>query len=95
MRRCYLISYDISSDKRRNQVFDLLTANGDRVQYSVFFCELNKKELATLKLEITPIINNNEDQVLFVDMGEARSAVENRVEALGQAYVPPSRVLVV
>lgn len=94
-RRCYIITYDISDDRRRNKVFDLLTANGNHVQYSVFFCDLNKRELAALRLELVPMINHKEDQVLIVDMGASDGAVEARVEAIGLAYDPPSRIIVV
>ena len=38
MRRRFLITYDISDDKRRNNVFKALRDCGDHVQYSVFIC---------------------------------------------------------
>ncbi|MGI6496948.1 MAG: CRISPR-associated endonuclease Cas2 [Kiritimatiellia bacterium] len=41
MRRFYLVSYDIPDDKRRARVFKLMRGWGERVQYSVFCCQLN------------------------------------------------------
>ncbi|HUT57607.1 MAG TPA: CRISPR-associated endonuclease Cas2, partial [Phycisphaerae bacterium] len=40
MRRRYLVTYDISDDKRRDLVFKTLRDRGDHVQFSVFLCEL-------------------------------------------------------
>ncbi len=37
-RRHFLITYDISDDKRRTKVFHTLQANGDHAQFSVFLC---------------------------------------------------------
>ena len=48
-RRHYLVTYDVSDDKRRTHLFKLLEGNGDHVQYSVFFC-FNKANL-TLKAQ--------------------------------------------
>lgn len=44
----YVISYDISEDKRRNKVAKLLEGYGHRVQYSVFECHINEKKLKML-----------------------------------------------
>jgi CRISPR-associated protein Cas2 len=48
MRRRYVISYDISDDKRRTRVFELLLGNGDHVQFSVFLADLSQRELIVL-----------------------------------------------
>ena len=49
-RRNFLVSYDVSDDKRRTKIFHLLLANGDHAQFSVFLCQLNATELARLFL---------------------------------------------
>ena len=87
--------YDIVDDKRRNKIFELLSGNGNHVQYSVFFCDLNQKEQAQLRLDIRAVINDKEDQILFIDMGLAEGAIEMRVEAIGKPYTPPSRTNVI
>lgn len=79
-RRHYLVSYDVSDDKRRTRLFKLLEGEGDHVQYSVFFCELNATERARLRATITQIIHEREDQGL---------------EVLGSPYDPLTRTLVV
>lgn len=40
----YLISYDIAVDKRRTKIAKLLEGFGQRVQYSVFECDLTTKQ---------------------------------------------------
>ena len=47
-RKRFLVTYDVSDDKRRTQIFKTLYAYGDHAQYSVFFCELNAREYAEL-----------------------------------------------
>ena len=44
----YIISYDISIDKRRAKIAKLLEGFGQRVQYSVFECNLDDRECAVL-----------------------------------------------
>lgn len=44
----YIISYDISDDKRRNEIADILKDVGSRVQYSVFECLLAEDQFRVL-----------------------------------------------
>lgn len=94
-RRHYLVSYDISDDKRRTTLFQTLQAQGDHAQYSVFFCELNAAELADLRGRITEIIHQDDDQVLILDLGTAERPLNNGLEVLGSPYEPLVRTLVV
>ena len=94
-RRHYLVSYDISDDKRRNKVFDILEGQGDRVQYSVFFCDLSSSERVALESELTSIINSAEDQIIFADLGLSESDLMLRVEAVGRPYQVNSRSTIV
>ncbi|NMG82782.1 MAG: CRISPR-associated endonuclease Cas2 [Methanosarcinales archaeon] len=43
-----VISYDISDDKKRNKVANMLLDYGTRVQYSVFECLIDAKTLEKL-----------------------------------------------
>lgn len=94
-RRHYLVSYDISDDKRRNKLFNLLEGEGDRVQYSVFFCDCNAMELARLRARIAEIIHHRDDQVLLLDLGPAEHPLAHNLDVLGAPYKPPARVIVV
>lgn len=95
MRRRYLVTYDISDDKRRNGVFKTLMSNGNHVQFSVFLCELNRKELAGLKGRLGQMINHREDQVLLLDMGTTDHDLAATLRCIGKKYRPPARVRVV
>jgi CRISPR-associated protein Cas2 len=98
-RRHYLISYDISiddaGDKRRNKVFEALTARGDRAQFSVFFCQLNPSELAELRDQLIHIIHHKLDQILIVDLGPAHNPLDHDLEYLGKPFQVSTRVIVV
>lgn len=48
----YLVSYDITSDKRRRRVANILENYGRRIQYSVFECDLDEKRYRKLYQEI-------------------------------------------
>ena len=94
-RRHYLVTYDISDDKRRTRVFKILHDFGDHAQYSVFFCEINEQELAILKAKMNRVVNHDEDQILILDLGTHTEPLERGLECVGRTYQPPSRVTVV
>ena len=94
-RTRYLITYDISDDRRRTKVFRLLRDNGDHAQYSVFFCELTLRELAALRGRLTEEIHHREDQILILDLGAAVSPLDGSLECLGKAYLPCPQVHIV
>jgi len=91
IRRRYLISYDVSSDWRRDRIFETLRSNGDHAQYSVFFCELTHHELANLRGELRQYLNHHEDQILILDLGQAANPLEVGLDCLGRPYDPPVR----
>jgi len=94
-RRSYMISYDVAHDKRRTRLFNTLQGEGDHAQYSVFFCECDRAEIASLRAKITEIIHEREDQVLILDLGPGSDALHNGLEVIGKRYSPQARVLVV
>lgn len=94
-RRQYLITYDISSDKRRTAVFKELVGQGDHVQYSVFLCSLSPQELAGLRATLSEMIHEREDQIIIVDLGRAENDTNRVLECLGKRYNPTVRVRIV
>ncbi len=98
-RRHYLVSYDVASgkegDKRRDQVFEACQQRGDHAQFSVFFCQLNPRELAELKATLIGIVHHSEDQVLIVDLGPGYHSIHDGIECIGKPFGVQSRVLVV
>ena len=94
-RRHFLVTYDISDDKRRNSVFNVLQANGDHAQFSVFLCQLNPTELARLQAQLQPLIDGVTDQILVLDLGKVEYAESLAIQTLGRAYAPPLRTMIV
>ena len=60
-----IVSYDISSQKRRTKVHKLLKGFGDPVQRSVFECPLEPQALRELKNIMRSLISRAEDSVLY------------------------------
>ncbi len=64
-RILYLISYDISDDKRRNKVSEFLENYGNRVQKSVFECYIDEKTYLHIYITLKKLINLKTDSVRF------------------------------
>jgi CRISPR-associated protein Cas2 len=80
------VTYDISDDKRLRQVFKTVRDYGDHLQFSVFECQLTPTDLVKLRAELAKIINHDEDQVLFVDLGPSEGRGDRVITALGRPY---------
>ncbi|MBM7846596.1 CRISPR-associated endonuclease Cas2 [Herpetosiphon giganteus] len=52
----YLISYDIAVDKRRTRIAKILEGFGQRVQYSVFECDLTAKQYSKLRGKLHKVL---------------------------------------
>lgn len=62
----FVIAYDISDERRRRDMVTLLEDHdGRRVNFSVFECELEKKEFCFLKAKVQSIIDEKRDCVLY------------------------------
>jgi len=88
MRQTYLVCYDICDDRRLRKVYKTMRNYGDHLQYSVFECQLTKIDLAKCRHELSEIVKNNEDQVLFVDLGPAEGRGDRVITAIGVPYSP-------
>ncbi|HEY3885307.1 MAG TPA: CRISPR-associated endonuclease Cas2 [Vicinamibacterales bacterium] len=88
MRKTYLVCYDICDDKRLAKVHKTMRVFGDRLQYSVFECQLTKAELSRCRYLLGDIINHDVDQVIFVDLGPVEGRGDRVITALGKAYTP-------
>jgi CRISPR-associated protein Cas2 len=86
MRTTYLVCYDIANDKRLRKVFRTCSNFGDHLQLSVFECDLNLSEKIELETTLSNLINNDEDQVIFVALGPAEGRGDRVITALGLPY---------
>lgn len=62
----YVLSYDISVDKRRTKLAKLLEGFGQRVQYSVFECDLTDRQFAVLWRKLQRILKPEEHDSLRI-----------------------------
>lgn len=80
-----LVSYDIPDNKRRTKIAKILEDYGDRVQYSVFECNLSAKHLRRLTAELEEVMNDKEDSIR---MYRLCSDCVKKIKAKGQAQPP-------
>jgi CRISPR-associated protein Cas2 len=72
-----LVSYDVADDRRRLKVAKVLTNYGQRVQKSVFECDLDDRRGLKLKQEVDRLIDHEEDSVRYYTLcPRCRRAVE-------------------
>lgn len=64
-RKPVLIAYDITSNKRRRQLFRILRTWKLDKQYSVFECKLSPVEAKELFLQLTELLNEEEDALFL------------------------------
>ncbi len=88
MRRRFIVTYDVCDPKRLRRTFNALRDFGTHLQLSVFECLLNDVEIVQVEDVLRETINQDEDQVLFFDLGIAEPGQEIRVKSLGRTYRP-------
>ena len=59
----YLISYDIPDTPRRTKIAKLLDDFGDRVQYSVFECLIDRELLDKMMIRLQKVAKEAEDSI--------------------------------
>lgn len=67
----YVVVYDISDDKRRTKLHDRLRDYGSPVQYSVFECLIDDKQLDKMRKMIKRTIKAKDDHVRIYFLCEA------------------------
>jgi CRISPR-associated protein Cas2 len=80
-RRRYLIAYDIREPRRLRQVCKTMEEYGERLQYSVFICDLSRSELTHARTTVEHHMDLSEDSVVIVDLGDPHAA---RLTFVGQ-----------
>jgi CRISPR-associated protein Cas2 len=80
MESLYVVSYDITCDKKRRKVSDTLEDYGPRIQKSVFECALAPAALQELMEKLEGLVDPATDSVLFYLICKS---CRERVRALG------------
>ncbi len=95
MRYWYVVSYDISDQKRWRRIYRKMRGYGTHTQLSVFLCELSHKELAIMKNVLGELIKHDEDSVMIVKVGRSDSNPEGKIHFLGKQSPIPERQAVI
>ena len=80
-----LVSYDIPNDRRRVKIAKALEDFGDRVQYSVFECDLEQEHFERLRRRLEKLVEKDDDNVRFYLLCASCKA---RIEFLGRGKLP-------
>lgn len=74
-----VVAYDISDDKRRNNIYKEMKSWGERVQYSVFECILKEEQIYRMIDRLKKKIDFKKDsiRVYFLDK-------EDKIEIIGE-----------
>lgn len=86
-RRRFLMAYDIAEPKRLRRICTLMEDHGQRLQYSVFICDLTASERAELVTAVTEEMELGEDSVVQIDLGPTSAPAPIRM--LGRARQLP------
>jgi len=78
MRSRYLLCYDIRDDGRLRRTAKVAERWGNRLQYSVFICDLTGVERARLETELRDVIDMSVDTTFIVEIGSPGRSSERR-----------------
>jgi CRISPR-associated protein Cas2 len=70
-RRRYLVAYDIREDHRLRMIATCMEGYGERIQYSVFICDLSDQEAVLMRGDVEARMKTSEDSVMIIDLGLA------------------------
>lgn len=95
-RKFFIVSYDVTDDRRRTRIFKTMADFGDRVQYSVFCCQLNPRERLQMENRLKEVLHQGDDQVMVVEAGKVEGQnPEPDVDYLGRGWKPEARSQIV
>jgi CRISPR-associated protein Cas2 len=90
MKQFVVVVYDISSDRRRTKLHNVLLDYGTPVQYSVFECLLDEKGLQRMKRAVGRVIRPRVDRVRYYYLCQAclrKVEITSGVEVLSEEEV--------
>lgn len=84
------MAYDIRDEVRLRKVYDAVRCHGDRLQYSVFVCDLSLAEKIQLMTKLRAVINHHQDSVAIIDLGEPGRSNSATIEFMGTSLPLPT-----
>ena len=88
-----VVCYDIPNNKRRERLRKALLTFGNRAQYSVFECDLTRRQIEAMERIIRGIIIEKEDNVRYYQV--CRICAENSKTFGGKPFEETKSVYVV
>lgn len=82
-RHWHLVSYDIRDPRRWRQAYKVLRGTGERLQYSLFRCHLNRTELEALRWQLEKILAPDDDLIIIRLCARCAARVHVRGEESG------------
>jgi len=79
-----VVSYDVTADRRRNRICKELKNYGEHIQYSVFECLLQPRELDRMVKKLASLIDADEDSVRIYQLC---AGCRSRAKVLGTGNV--------
>ncbi len=96
MRNRYFVAYDIMDSQRLTRTYKTMLGWGDRVQYSVFVCNLSPSELIFMQNDLDNIVNLKEDRIVIINTGSAEIPMSRNVITMGtQINMKEDSILVI
>lgn len=83
--RLFIVTYDISDQRRWRRVFKVMHGYGEWIQLSVFQCRLSGRRRAELETQLRELVKYGEDHVLLIDVGPA-DKIELAIESIGKTF---------
>lgn len=91
----YFVAYDIADPERLRKVHAVVKACAVRVQDSVYEALMTPRERVLFEERLRVVMNQADDMVMFIDMGDASRKELAEITTLGQPYRPLTRGSVV
>lgn len=79
----YLVMYDIREPARLRRVHQVVVDHGERLQYSVYVCDLTRQEFVAFRAKLRSTMDQSRDSVSIFDLGASARHRDIRVEHLG------------
>jgi CRISPR-associated protein Cas2 len=83
--RLFIVTYDISDQKRWRRVFKTMHGYGEWIQLSVFQCRLSRRRRAEMETRLRELVKIGEDHVLLIEVGPA-DGIELAIESIGKSF---------
>lgn len=81
------MAYDIAEPARLRRICTLMEDHGERLQYSVFLCDLSIAERAELEGAVIDVMDLAADSVVQIDLGPVAAAAP--IRCLGRPRLLP------